>query len=81
VSAPLSDEDAAALARLRAHVAKRGGDSGADLSAMGARTGCDAWYVAGSTADATLVRVSVSVVAPTPAAAILAAGEALGVAL
>jgi hypothetical protein len=48
---------------------------------MGARTGCDAWYVAGSTADATLVRVSVSVVAPTPAAAILAAGEALGVAL
>lgn len=79
MSAPdLSAEDAAALERLRAHVAKRGAGD-AYVHQRHACVTCTAFYVAG--ADVDRVEVRVFATKRTPAAAILAAGEALGVAL
>ena len=79
MSAPdLSAEDAAALARLRAHVAKRGGDHDVRAFRAAGQWSCFASYTGDG---AVSVTCTVATVAPTPAAAILAAGEALGVAL
>ena len=78
MSAPLSAEDAAALTRLRTHVAKRGANNDVRVFRAAGQWSCWASY----TCDAAVsVTCTVATVAPTPAAAILAAGEALGVAL
>ncbi len=78
MSAPLSDEDAAALARLRAHVAKRSANNDVRVFRAAGQWSCFAAYASDA---AVSVTCTVATVAPTPAAAILAAGEALGVAL
>lgn len=76
----LSAEDAAALAKLRLHV-ERKSPTNHDARAFRVLGGwtCLAAYAAN--AGAVRVSVSVAVTAPTPAAAILACGEALGVSL
>lgn len=79
MSAPdLSAEDAAALARLRAHVAKRSWNNDVRVFRAAEQWSCFASY---ATDAAVSVTCTVGTVAATPAAAILAAGETLGVAL
>ena len=78
----LSAEDAAALAKLRLHVAKLGAGTVECERLPASREWW--WCVAKYTRRAGMTRVHVEVVAdeaPTPAAAILACGEALGVSL
>lgn len=77
-SPDLSAEDAAALERLRAHVAKRSANNDVRVFRAAGQWSCFASYAAD---DDVSVTCTVATVAATPAAAILAAGEALGVAL
>ena len=74
----LSAEDAAALAKLRLHVEAKGVGR-VPLDHVGAFWICEAQYAMAVTT--TSARVTAIASATTPAAAILACGEALGVAL
>lgn len=79
MSAPdLSAEDAAALARLRERVAGRGANNDVRVFRAAGQWSCLASYASDA---AVSVTCTVATVAATPAAAILAAGEALGCAL